>query len=434
MSSIVAIVGRPNVGKSTLFNRLVEKRQAIIDNQSGVTRDRHYGQSEWQGKPFTVIDTGGYVVGSEDVFEKAIREQVNLAIEEAGIIIFMVDCDTGLHDLDKDFAQVLRTSNKPVLIAANKADNLERSYQAAEFYSIGFGEVYPISSMTGSGTGELLDELVKHLPSHTEGPKDEIPRIAILGRPNVGKSSFLNTLLGTERSIVTDQAGTTRDSIDTHYKLFGKNFIITDTAGVRKKAKVRENLEFYSVIRSIKALEESDVCIVLIDATTGLEAQDLNLIALTYRRAKGLVLMVNKWDLVEKDHNTQKKMVQEIKEKLAPNDDIPIIFTSVLKKQRIMKAVEMALEVGEKRLKKISTSALNDALLPEIEKNPPPALKGRYIKIKYITQLPTHTPNFAFFCNYPQYIKPPYQRFLENKLRKRFDFEGVPIKLFFRKK
>lgn len=434
MSNIVAIVGRPNVGKSTLFNRLVERRQAIIDNQSGVTRDRHYGQSEWRGQPFTVIDTGGYVVGSDDVFEKAIREQVSIALEEAGVIIFMVDCATGLHDLDKDFAQVLRTSNKPLLIAANKADNNERSYQAAEFYRIGLGEVYPVSAMTGSGTGELLDELVKHLPPQIENADDQIPRIAILGRPNVGKSSFLNALLGTERSIVTDLAGTTRDSIDTHYKLFGKNFIITDTAGVRKKAKVRENLEFYSVIRSIKALEEADVCIVLIEATSGLEAQDLNLIALSYRRSKGLVLMVNKWDLVEKDHNTQKKMVQEIKNKLAPNDDVPIIFTSVLTKQRIMKAIEMALEVGDKRTKKIPTSALNEALLSEIEKNPPPAIKGRYIKIKYITQLPTHTPNFAFFCNYPQYIKPSYQRFLENKLRKYFDFTGVPIKLFFRKK
>jgi len=434
MTNIVAIVGRPNVGKSTLFNRLVERRQAIIDNQSGVTRDRHYGQSEWQGKTFTVIDTGGYVVGSEDVFEKAIREQVQLAIEEAGIILFMVDCATGLHDLDKEFAQVLRASKKAVLIVANKADNPERSYMAAEFYSLGLGEIFPISSMTGSGTGELLDEMIKQLPSVSETADDSIPRIAILGRPNVGKSSFLNALLGTERTIVTDLAGTTRDSIDTHYNLFGKNFIITDTAGVRKKSKVRENLEFYSVIRSIKALEDCDVCIVLIEAGSGLEAQDLNLISLSYRRSKGLVLMVNKWDLVEKDHTTQKKMISAIKEKLAPNDDIPIIFTSVINKQRIMKVIETALEVDENRRKRIATSALNDALLPEIEKNPPPAIKGRYIKIKYITQLPTKTPHFAFFCNYPQYIKAPYQRFLENKLRKSFNFTGVPVKLFFRKK
>ena len=435
MANIVAIVGRPNVGKSTFFNRLVEKRQAIMDNESGVTRDRHYGYAEWVGKHFTVIDTGGYVTGSEDVFEGAIREQVEEAMNEASVILFMADCHDGLTGLDNDFAKVVRGLKKPIMVVANKADTADWSYQSSEFYALGLGEVFPISASNGSGTGELLDEVVKHFEDEgNENPEEGIPRIAILGRPNAGKSSFVNALLGKERTIVTDVAGTTRDSINTRYTLFGKDFILTDTAGVRKKSQVHEDIEFYSVMRALQALQDSDVCVIMVDATRGLEAQDMNLISLALKYKKGIMLMMNKWDLIEKDSNTMNKFKAELDEKLGHLDWIPKIFTSVTEKQRIFQAIELAVQVYENRIRKISTSQLNDAILPEIERYPPPALKGKYIKIKYITQLPTHAPTIAFFCNLPQYIKAPYERYLENKIREHFEFDGVPIKLVFRKK
>lgn len=434
MANIVAIVGRPNVGKSTLFNRLVEQRQAIMDDESGVTRDRHYGIAEWNGRQFTVIDTGGYVHGSEDTFEEAIREQVQLALEEANVILFMTDSLQGLTGLDNDFAKIVRKVKKPVLVVANKADNTERGMMAGEFYALGLGDVFSVSSVTGSGTGDLLDEVVNHFHDEDEGEDEELPRIAIMGRPNVGKSSFLNVLVGNRRSIVTDMAGTTRDAIDTRYDLFGKDFILTDTAGVRKKSRVKEDVEFYSVIRAIKALQNSDVSIIILDATQGLESQDMNLISLAERYKKGLMIMVNKWDLIEKDSNTADKYKKSIREKLGPLSYIPIVFTSVINKQRVFKAIETAIEIYNYRLKKVSTSKLNDALLPDIERTSPPAYKGKYIKIKYITQLPTHSPTFAFFCNHPQYIKPPYKRFLENRIRKHFGFIGVPVKLVFRNK
>lgn len=435
MANIVAIVGRPNVGKSTFFNRLVEKREAIMDNMPGVTRDRHYGYAEWCGKFFTVIDTGGYVTGSEDKFESEIRKQVKLAIDEASAIIFMVDCRDGLTGFDKEFANVLRTSKKPIFVAANKADTPDKAIYAAEFYELSLGEVYPISSENGGGTGELLDELVKTFPSEgVEDPNAGIPKITIVGRPNVGKSSLLNALLGTERSIVTDEAGTTRDAIHSHYNQFGKNFILIDTAGVRKKGKVKEDVEFYSVLRSLRALEESDVCIIVIDAERGMEAQDVNLISLAERQGKGMVIMVNKWDLVEKDSKTADKFKKDILEKLAPIDYIPIIFASVLNKQRIFQVIEKTVKVFENKTKKISTSKINDILLGEIGRNPPPSMKGKHIQIKYITQVNARFPSFVFFCNLPQYIHRPYERFLENKLREHFDFEGVPVRLIFRKK
>ncbi|MDW7690813.1 ribosome biogenesis GTPase Der [Flammeovirgaceae bacterium SG7u.111] len=434
MANIVAIVGRPNVGKSTLFNRLVEERDAIIDNQSGVTRDRHYGQAEWVGKPFTVIDTGGYVTGSEDIFEAAIREQVEIAIREAKVILFVVDCQTGLTGLDKDFSRVLRHTDKPVYVVANKADNTEAMYMASEFYELGYDKIYPVSAMSGSGSGELLDDMSQHIDPPEDDEAPEIPRISVVGRPNVGKSSFVNLLLNQERSIVTNIAGTTRDSVDGHYNAFGKEFILTDTAGIRRKAKVSENIEFYSVLRAIKAIENSDVCIVMIDATRGLEAQDLNIIFQAQKHKKGIIIMMNKWDLIEKENNTAKEVEAEIKGKLAPNDYIPIIFTSVLTKQRVFKAIEKAIDVYENRTKKIATSKLNEAMLAEIERTPPPSVKGKYIKIKYVTQLPTYTPTFAFFCNHPKYVKESYVRFLENRLRKHFNFEGVPINVFLRKK
>ncbi|ELR68081.1 GTP-binding protein EngA [Fulvivirga imtechensis AK7] len=434
MANIVAIVGRPNVGKSTLFNRLIEKRKAIMDDESGVTRDRHYGYAEWTGKHFTVIDTGGYVTGSEDKFETEIRHQVELAIDEASVILFMVDSHMGLTDLDKDFARVLRTSKKPIYLVANKADTTEYMHMASEFYALGMGEIYPVSSASGSGTGDLLDRVVEHFDEGQEDPESGIPRIAILGRPNVGKSSFLNALLGKERSIVTDEAGTTRDAINTHYKLYGKDFILTDTAGIRKKSKVKEDIEFYSVLRSIQALQDSDVCIFIIDAERGLEAQDMSIINLALKYRKGIMIMVNKWDLIEKENNTAEQYRKAIVQKLGQLDYIPIIFTSVVKKQRIFQAIEKAINIYEARTTQVPTSRLNEVILPEIEKYPPPAIKGKYIKIKYITQLHSKTPAFAFFCNLPQYIKAPYERFLENKIRKNFDFEGVPIRLFFRKK
>lgn len=435
MANIIAIVGRPNVGKSTFFNRLVERRQAIMDNESGVTRDRQYGYGEWIGKHFTVIDTGGYVTGSEDVFEGAIRGQVEEAMNEASVILFMTDCGDGLIGLDKDFARIVRGLKKPVIVVANKADNTERLYQANEFYELGLGDVFPISSASGSGTGELLDQVVKHFPDEgDDGRDDGIPRIAILGRPNAGKSSFLNALLGKERTIVTDVAGTTRDSINTHYTLFGKDFILTDTAGLRKKSKVHEDIEFYSVMRALQALQDSDVCIVMVDAERGLEAQDLNIIGLAQKYKKGVMIMINKWDLIEKDSNTMKKFIADMDERLGQMTWIPKVFTSVIEKQRIFQAIELAVKVYENRERKVPTSQLNDAILAEIERYPPPATKGKYVKIKYVTQLPTKSPTFAFFCNLPQYLKEPYERFLENRLRDHFEFEGVPIKLVFRKK
>ena len=435
MANVVAIVGRPNVGKSTLFNRLIEQRSAIMDDQSGVTRDRHYGYAEWTGSHFTVIDTGGYVEGSDDTFEEAIRNQVKVAIDEATAVLFMVDCDTGLVGLDEDFARVVRTTKKPIMVVANKADTTERMHAAGEFYSLGLGEVFPISSATGSGTGELLDELIKHFeqPESTD-PYEGLPRIAILGRPNVGKSSFLNALTGEERSIVTDIAGTTRDAIHTRYTLFGKDFLLTDTAGIRKKSRVKENIEFYSVMRSLQALQDSDVCIVMLDAERGLEAQDLNILGLGHKYRKGMLIMVNKWDLMAKDSKTVDKLRKDMKERLGEMAYIPVIFSSVVKKQRIFQVIEKAMHIYEDRYRKLPTSAINDALLPEIERYPPPSIKGKYIKIKYATQLPTKSPTFAFFCNLPQYIKAPYERFLENKIRENFGFDGVPLRVVFRKK
>lgn len=437
MSNIVAIVGRPNVGKSTFFNRLVEERKAIEDNMSGVTRDRHYGHAQWGGKFFSVIDTGGYVTGSDDVFEAEIRKQVTLALEEASVVLFVVDCHDGLTDLDKEFANVLRTSKKPVYIVANKADNQSQVLMSTEFYALGLGEneVFPIAAISGSGTGELLDAVVSNFPDEgIEDPDAGIPKISILGRPNVGKSSFLNALLGKERSIVTDEAGTTRDAIHTRYKLYGQDFIITDTAGIRKKAKVKEDIEFYSVMRSLRTLEESDVIIVMVDASRGFEAQDMNLISLGIKNNKGIMIMVNKWDLIEKDHKTMEKFKKDIMEKLGENRWIPMIFTSVMNKQRIFQAIELAVKVYENKNRKVATSKINDMMLAEIEKYPPPAWKGKYIKIKYVTQLPTKNPVFAFFCNLPQYIKNPYTRYLENRLRENFEFEGVPIKIVYKKK
>ncbi len=434
MANIVAIVGRPNVGKSTLFNRLIERRDAIMDDESGVTRDRHYGFAEWIGKGFTVIDTGGYVHGSEDVFEEAIRNQVMKALKEATVILFMTDCIDGLTDLDKDFANVVRTVNKPVLVVGNKADTTEKMQNSVEFYELGLGEIYPISSANGSGTGDLLDEVVKHFHDDAENTEEDLPKFAIMGRPNVGKSSLVNVLTGVDRSIVTDIAGTTRDSINTRYQMFGKDFLLIDTAGVRKKAKVKEDIEFYSVIRAIRSLQNSDVSIVMIDAQNGLESQDINLISLAIKYRKGIVLMVNKWDLIEKDQNTADKFKKKIEERLGTSSYIPIIFTSVLTKQRVFKALETAINVYQDRKKKIPTSKLNDILLKEIERFKPPAYKGKHVKIKYITQLPIKTPTFAFFCNFPKYIKNPYARYLENRIRENFGFSGVPIKLVFREK
>lgn len=433
MGNIVAIVGRPNVGKSTLYNRLTETRKAIVDDMSGVTRDRHYGLAEWTDKTFTVIDTGGYVANSEDIFEIAIREQVLIAIEEASAIIFMVDVVTGITDLDDDIADLLRRSKKPVFVAVNKVDNNQLLADAAAFYSLGLGEIYCLSSMSGSGTGELLDAVIETFED-VNAEASELPVFAIVGRPNVGKSSMINALIGKDRNIVTNIAGTTRDSIHIHYKQFGHDFMLVDTAGLRKKTKVRENIEFYSVMRTIKALEEADVIVLMLDATEGIESQDINIFHLAEKNKKGLVLVINKWDLIEKDHKTAKEFEAKIREKIAPFTDVPIIFTSVTEKQRIFKTIEAAQKVYENRSKKISTSKLNDIMLPIIENTPPPAVKGKHIKIKYITQINASTPMFAFFCNLPQYIKEPYKRFIENKLREHFDFTGVPLQIYFRQK
>lgn len=434
MGNIVAIVGRPNVGKSTFFNRLIQKRQAIVDSISGVTRDRHYGKTDWNGKEFSVIDTGGYIIGSDDIFESEIRKQVDLAIEEANAILFLVDAQQGVTDMDMTVAKHLRKSDKSVFLVANKVDNGQIMQEAVELYALGMGDYFCISSINGSGTGELLDELTAKLPD-TEAEEDSnLPRFAIVGRPNVGKSSFVNALVGEERNIVTDIAGTTRDSLDTHYTKFGHDFVLVDTAGVRKKKKVSEDLEFYSVMRSIRSIEYSDVCLLLIDATIGFESQDQSIFHLADKNRKGIVILVNKWDLVDKDTQTTKAYEAAIREKIAPFTDVPILFISALTKQRLLKALEIAIKVSVDRKSRISTSKLNDVMLPYIEQNPPPATKGKYIRIKFCTQLPTKTPTFAFFANLPQYIKEPYKRYIENKLRESFNFSGVPLQIFFRKK
>ena len=436
MGNIVAIVGRPNVGKSTLFNRLTESRNAIVKEISGVTRDRLYGKGEWNGAQFSVIDTGGYVKGSEDIFEGEIRKQVEIAIDEANVIIFMVDVTTGIVDLDETVAALLRKAKKPVFIVANKVDNINRIGISAEFYQFGLGDVFDLSATNGTGTGELLDEVVKHFDKEDEtvNEKNDLPKIAIVGRPNVGKSSLVNALTGEERNIVTNISGTTRDAINTRFNAFGFDFMLIDTAGIRKKAKVQEDIEYYSVLRSVRTIEEADVCIFMIDAQEGLQKQDLHIFYVIEKNSKGVVVVVNKWDLVEKDTNTMLRYEEKLREELAPFNDVPIIFTSTITKQRIHKALEATMMVHANRTKKIPTSKLNEVMLEIIQATPPPALKGKYIRIKYITQLPTYSPAFAFFCNLPQYIPDSYKRFLENRLREKFDFCGVPIRVFFRKK
>ncbi len=436
MSNIVAIVGRPNVGKSQLFNRLTRQRQAIVDDESGVTRDRHYGKSDWNGKEFTLIDTGGYIKGSDDIFEAEIRKQVELAIDEADAILFITDVEEGVTGLDKEVAKLLRKTKKPVFLTVNKVDNTKRQEDAYEFYNLGLGDIYPISAINGSGTGELLDDLVKSLPEEKEAEEEDstVPKFTVVGRPNAGKSTLINALLGTERNIVTDIAGTTRDTVATRYNKFNQEFDLIDTAGIRRKAKVKEDIEFYSVMRAIRAIEYSDVIFLIVDATRGFESQDQKIYDLARKNNKGIVVLVNKWDLIDKETNTSKKFEAYIKNEIAAFNDIPILFISALNKQRIFKAIEIGMEVYRNRTKKIKTSALNDVMLPIIKNNPPPAYKGKYIKIKFITQLPTHSPKFAFFANLPQYIKDPYKRFLENKLRENFDFTGVPIEIYFRKK
>lgn len=433
MGNIVAIVGRPNVGKSTLYNRLIGERQAIIDDESGVTRDRQYGSCEWNGKIFTVVDTGGFVKGSEDIFEKAIRSQVRIAMDEASVIIFMVDTTTGITDLDEEVARMLRRSDKEVFLVVNKVDNHHRMMEANEFWSMGFEQTFFVASMSGSGTGDLLDAVTELIDDEPD-LDTEIPKFAIVGQPNVGKSSFTNALLGEERNIVTDIAGTTRDSIHSKYEKFGKEFYLIDTAGMRKKAKVHEDLEFYSVMRAIKAIEEADICMLMIDAQDGITAQDMSIFKLAQRRNKGLILLINKWDLVKKETNTARDFEKEVKKKISPFNDVPILFISVLEKQRIFKAVEIAIEVYENRSRKIKTSELNDVMLEAIERYPPPAHRGKFVNIKYVTQLPTYYPAFAFFCNNPKHVKENYQNYLENKLRENFDLTGVPISVFFREK
>ena len=434
MSAIVAIVGRPNVGKSTFFNRLIQRREAIVDAVSGVTRDRHYGKTDWNGREFTVIDTGGYVVGSDDVFEAEIDKQVELAIDEADVIIFMVDVEHGITGMDEDVANLLRKSKKPLFLAVNKVDNGKRAENAVEFYNLGLGDYFMIASTSGSGTGDLLDAVVEALPEKEDRADDELPRFAVVGRPNAGKSSFINALIGEERYIVTDIAGTTRDAIDTKYNRFGFEFNLVDTAGIRRKAKVKEDLEFYSVMRSVRAIEHADVCLLVVDATRGFDGQVQNIFWLAERNRKGVVILVNKWDLVDKETNTMKEFEKHIRQQLEPFTDLPIVFISVLTKQRIFKAIETAVSVYKNKTRRLKTSELNNFFLPLVEAFPPPAYKGKYIKIKYATQLPTPQPQFALFCNLPQYLKEPYRRFLENKLRQAYDFSGVPISIYFRKK
>jgi len=433
MAGLVAIVGRPNVGKSTLFNRLTGRREAIVDAVPGVTRDRLYGKSDWNGRQFSVIDTGGYAHGTDDIYEAQIREQVLIAIEEAQIIIFLLDAETGITGMDEEVASLLRRTKKPVFVVANKVDNAMRESLSAEFYGLGLGEVYNISAVNGSGTGDLLDALVEELPRNEEEP-DELPRIAIVGRPNAGKSSFINVLTGQERNIVNDQAGTTRDAIHTHYNLYGQNFMLVDTAGLRKKTRVHEDLEFYSVMRAIRAIENADVCLLMIDAERGMEGQDLSIFNLIEKNKKGVVVLVNKWDIIAKSNHTLREFQAAVKERLEPFTDVPVLFISVLQKQRIYDAIQEAVAVYNRKTNRIPTHKLNDTMLPIIEKNPPPAYKGKYVKIKFCTQLPTRSPSFAFFANLPQYVREPYRRFLENQLRQQFDFTGVPVQIFMRKK
>lgn len=434
MNRIVAIVGRPNVGKSTLFNRFTESRHAIVDEISGVTRDRHYGKVEWNGQLFSIIDTGGYVNNSDDIFESEINKQVEIAIDEAALILFMVDVTAGLTDLDMSVANMLRRSGKNVIPVVNKVDNNSRLLDAAEFYKMGLGDYFPVSSTNGAGTGDLLDTIVNSLPEEKDEQEDSLPRIAVVGRPNVGKSSLLNSLTGENRNIVTPVAGTTRDSVLIHYKKYGHDFYLIDTAGLRRKSRIYEDVEFYSTLRAIKAIENSDVCLLMIDAIAGIESQDLKIMDIILSNNKGLVLLVNKWDIAEKDSNSASKIEKQLKNKTLPFTDYPVLFISAIQKQRIHRVINEALRVYNNRIKKIPTSALNSYLLPLIDKNPPPATKGKYIKIKYISQLPTFYPSFAFFCNHPQYIREPYRRYLENRLREKFEFTGVPLKIYFRKK
>lgn len=434
-SKIIAIVGRPNVGKSTFFNRLTESRKAIVDEVAGVTRDRNYGRGVWNGEEFSVIDTGGYVVNSDDVFEAEINKQVHLAIEEADVILFMVDVEAGITDLDDAIAELLRKSRKNVVLVVNKVDNNQRLLDAQEFYGLGLGEIFTISSVSGSGTGDLLDKVLELLPTKSADEENvELPALSVVGRPNVGKSSFINALIGQDRNIVTEVAGTTRDSIHTRYNKFGHDFMIVDTAGLRKKGKVHEDLEFYSVLRSVRTIENSDVCLLLLDATRGVEAQDVNIFNLIVRNKKGVVVLVNKWDLVDKETNSSKKVAAQIRERFAPFTDVPILFISALTKQRIHKALETAVKVYENRKQRIKTSELNEVLLEAIEAYPPPSVKGKFVKIKYVTQLPSPTPAFALFANLPQYIKEPYRRYIENQIRKHFNFTGVPVQVYFRQK
>ena len=435
--SLVAIVGRPNVGKSTLFNRLLGMRKAIVDDTAGVTRDRHYGKCDWCGREFSIVDTGGYTSNSEDVFEEAIRRQVLIAIDEADLVLFMVEAGTGITDYDAEIADVLRRSKKPVILCVNKVDSGEKIFDTYQFYALGLGELYSISAANGSGTGDLLDAVVKALPEEDAPALDDrpdLPHIAIVGKPNVGKSSMTNALLGNERNIVTPVAGTTRDSISTYYNKFGHEFMLVDTAGIRKKGKVHEDLEFYSVMRSIKAIEHSDICVLMIDAESGMEAQDMNIFNLIRRNRKGCVIVVNKWDIFIKDSNTMRDYTRALKSRLEPFDDVPVVFTSVLKMQRVMDVLDAVAKVAENYSRKIPTARLNETLLPLVEETPPPAWKGKYVKIKYVTQLPTAFPAFAFFCNLPQYIKEPYKRFLENKLRENFDLTGCPVQIYCRQK
>ena len=434
MRNIIAIVGRPNVGKSTLFNRLTESRDAIVDETSGVTRDRNYGTGDWNGKEFSVIDTGGYLLDNEDSFNREIRKQVSLAIDEADVILFLVDGKEGITPMDEDVAQLLRRTEKPLLLVVNKIDSADKECAASEFYALGFDKLFTLSSANGSGTGELLDEVVRDMDDQKEIVPDDLPRITVIGRPNVGKSSIINAFIGEERNIVTPVAGTTRDTVYTRYNRFDFDFYLVDTAGIRRKQKVTENIEFYSVMRSIRAIENSDVCVLMLDATAGMETQDLNLYGLCRRNNKGVVVVVNKWDLLEKENNTLKKYEAYIRERLAPDNDVPVVFTSVINKQRIYQALEKAKEVYENRCRRISTSELNDMLLPLLKQTPPPVYKGKSVKIKYITQLPGTYPIFVFFCNLPQYVKEPYKRFVENQLRRLWNFSGVPMKVFFRDK